>query len=44
VRIASDNRSFGIWNVPVIELSAMETPSVDNEAQTTDSATVADET
>jgi hypothetical protein len=44
VRIAADNRSFGIWNVPVIELSAMETPSCDNEAQTTESAAVPDET
>jgi hypothetical protein len=35
--LASDNRSWGIWKVPVIEWSAMETPSCENEAQTTGS-------
>jgi hypothetical protein len=44
VRLASDSRSFGIWKVPVIELSAMETPSCDNEVQPTEFDALSNET
>src|SRR5271156_4126634 len=44
LRLASDNRSCGILNVPVIEWSAMETPSCDVGVQPTESGVGADET